>query len=289
MEIQYKSPEDWLDTAVSGIRFAPDREEVREELRAHISDKMDDLERIFPGIPPGELRERALAGMGDPEELRTALARVHRPWLGYLWRASQVLLAATVLLAAWNWAGIGRVFSGGSATNYREKREEYRERFPDSLEESAPERNRVLAVGAGTGPVTAGDYTFSVTRASLFRMEPENPEDGGCYYVVFFTLRGTGGAPWALPAEDLGRWVQARDSRGRLYRGKENLDPEGRSQTGCGWTEHGLSWREYEGMVFLYQPGEGIIDPSETGEFQVEFDNGMTRFSIPIRWRERAL
>ena len=288
MDYDFKR-EHWLDTAVSGIRFGLDRREVRAELEGHIEDKMADLQRIFPDIPPDEARDRALSGMGDPEELKTALARVHRPWLGYLWRASQVLLAATVLLAAWNRAEICRVFSSGSATNYREQREGYRERFPDSLEEPAPGRRQVLAVGAGTGPVTAGDYTFSVTRASLFRMEPEDPEDGGCYYVVFFTLRGTGGAPWALPAEDLGRWVQTRDSRGRLYRGEENRDPEGRSQTGCGWTEHGLSWREYEGMVFLYQPGEGIIDPSETGEFQVEFDNGMTRFSIPIRWREMAL
>ena len=281
--------ENWLDTAVSGIRFGPDRRAVRAELEGHIEDRMAGLRRVFPDIPAEEARDRALSAMGDLEELKKELARVHRPWLGYLWRASQVLLAVMVLLTAWNWEGIGRVFSSGSATNYREQREEYRKRFPDSLEESAPGWDRVLAVGAGTGPVTAGDYSFSVRRASLFRFEPGDPENGGCYYMVHFTLRGTGGAPWALPAEDLGRWVQVRDSRGRLYRGRENRDPEGRSQTGCGWTEHGLTWREYEGVVFLYQPGEGIIDPSETGEFQVEFDNGMTRFSIPIRWRETAL
>lgn len=276
----------WLDTAVSGIRFGPDRRAVRAELEGHIEDKMADLQRIFPDIPPDEARDRALAGMGDPKELKISLAKVHKPWLGWLWRASQVLLAATVLLAAWNWAEIGRVFSDGSASNYVEKREEYRERFPDSLEEPAPGRRQVLAIGAGTETASVNGYTFSVRRASLSRTETEG--GGGCFYLDF-TLRGTGGAPWALPAKDLGQWVQVRDSRGRLYRGWENRDPEGRSQTDCGWTEHGLSWREYEGMVFLYQPGEGIVDPSETGEFQVEFDNGLTRFSIPIQWRETAL
>lgn len=275
----------WLDTAVSGIRFGPDRRAVRAELEGHIEDKMADLQRIFPDIPPDEARDRALAGMGDPKELKISLAKVHKPWLGWLWRASQVLLAALLLLAVFHWSGIARIFSDGSVSNYVERREEYRERFPGSLSEPAPEWGQVLAIGAGTETASVNGYTFSVRRASLFRTETEG--GGGCFYL-YFTLRGTGGAPWTLPAKDLDGWVQVRDSRGRLYRGWENRDPEGRLQTLCGWSERTLSWREYEGMVFLYQPGEGIVDPSETGEFQVEFDNGMTRFSIPIQWRETA-
>ena len=41
----------WLDTAVSGIRFGPDRKAVRAELEGHIEDKTADLQRIFHGIP----------------------------------------------------------------------------------------------------------------------------------------------------------------------------------------------------------------------------------------------
>lgn len=82
----------WLDTATAGIRFGPDRRAVRQELEGHIEDKVADLRRIFPDIPAGEAWDRALAGMGDPEELKISLAKVHRPWLGWLWRASQVLL-----------------------------------------------------------------------------------------------------------------------------------------------------------------------------------------------------
>ena len=33
----------WLDTAVSGIRFGPDRAEVRQELLEHLEDKTLDL------------------------------------------------------------------------------------------------------------------------------------------------------------------------------------------------------------------------------------------------------
>ena len=72
----------WLDTAVSGIRFGPDRKAVRAELEGHIEDKTADLQRIFPGIPEEEARERALSGMGDPEELKISLAKVHRPRAG---------------------------------------------------------------------------------------------------------------------------------------------------------------------------------------------------------------
>ena len=71
----------WLDTAVSGIRFGLDRKEVRAELEGHIEDKMADLRRVFPDIPPDEARDRALSSMGNPEELKEELARVHRPWL----------------------------------------------------------------------------------------------------------------------------------------------------------------------------------------------------------------
>ena len=38
----------WLDRATAGIRFKPDREEVRAELEAHLEDKALDFQRIFP-------------------------------------------------------------------------------------------------------------------------------------------------------------------------------------------------------------------------------------------------
>ena len=89
--------ETWLDTAVKKIRFKPDRREVRAELSAHLEDKALDLQRIFPDMTREEAQERAVSDMGDPAEVGKELAKVHKPWLGYLWRASQVLLALTIL------------------------------------------------------------------------------------------------------------------------------------------------------------------------------------------------
>ena len=92
--------ETWLDTAVKKIRFGPDRAAVRAELSAHLEDKALDLQRIFPDMTQEEAQERAVSDMGDPAEIGAELAKVHKPWLGYLWRASQVLLGVA-LTAAW--------------------------------------------------------------------------------------------------------------------------------------------------------------------------------------------
>lgn len=81
---------EWLDAATSRIRFRPDREAVRRELEAHLEDVK---ERQAAGQPEAQAEATALKAMGDPEALAEELGRLHRPWWGYLWRASQVILA----------------------------------------------------------------------------------------------------------------------------------------------------------------------------------------------------
>ena len=78
----------WLALATGGIRFGPDRRAVSEELAAHLEDKTADLQRIFPDMTESEVWDRTLKEMGDPRALGKELAKIHRPWLGYLWRAS---------------------------------------------------------------------------------------------------------------------------------------------------------------------------------------------------------
>ena len=82
----------WLDRAAAGIRSRPDREAVRAELEAHLEDKTADLVRIFPDLGRQEAERQAVEQMGDAEEIGKELARIHKPWLGYLWRASQITL-----------------------------------------------------------------------------------------------------------------------------------------------------------------------------------------------------
>lgn len=89
--------EKWLDQATGAIPFGPDRAEVRQELAGHLEDKEADLRRIFPDLTEEEAGDRALGEMGDPAEIGKKLARLHRPWLGYLWIASKVLAVVTCL------------------------------------------------------------------------------------------------------------------------------------------------------------------------------------------------
>ena len=102
-EKQERTPaEGWLDKATAGIRFGPDRKEVRRELEEHLEDKALDFQRIFPDLTAEEAKERAASEMGDPAEIGKELAKVHRPWLGYLWRVSQVVLGLACLSLLWS-------------------------------------------------------------------------------------------------------------------------------------------------------------------------------------------
>lgn len=97
----------WLTAATKGIRFGPDREAVMQELRDHLEDKTADLMRIFPDMAGWEAEDMALSRMGDPEEIGMELAKIHRPWLGYLWQASGIILkvlAAVLIFALFNTA-----------------------------------------------------------------------------------------------------------------------------------------------------------------------------------------
>lgn len=203
----------WLSIATSGIRFWPDREAVRRELTEHIEDKTADLMRIFPDIPEEEAGERALAAMGDAWELKQELARVHRPWLGYLWRCTQVLVWGLLALSL-----IAALASGGllkdQAYRWKEAQQSRavgRALYEDGVPDWEGERLAVLQVD---GEARLGEATISVSKAAR-RREPE----GDCLYL---RLRITWDRPWetngmaisALWAEDdLGNTYQINRSR----------------------------------------------------------------------------
>ena len=105
MEQKRYSRISWLSAAVGQIRFVPDREAVAQELIDHMEDKKADLMRIFPDMTASEAESRALAEMGDPEEIGKELGKIHKPWLGYLWKATGTLLkvlAAVLAFALFN-------------------------------------------------------------------------------------------------------------------------------------------------------------------------------------------
>ena len=90
----------WCDTVTDQVRFKPDRKAIAKELAAHYEDHVRDLERL--DYPLKLAKQRALLAMGDPEEVGRGLDRVHKPWLGWLWKISRWLLAIAGLLLVWS-------------------------------------------------------------------------------------------------------------------------------------------------------------------------------------------
>ena len=174
----------WLDKATEGIRFGPDRKAVRAELEEHLEDKALDFQRIFPGLTEKEARERAVSDMGDPMEVGKELAKVHKPWLGYLWRASQVLLALTILNFM---AAVGTL-------RYD------RDRGPE-LE------GTVEAVFAGQEAVRVNTYTLWVEEASLIQGTEE----------LHITWRATSPCFWETPDGEFSQAWTGVDDRGTVY------------------------------------------------------------------------
>lgn len=90
--------QNWCERVLRMVRFQPDHEAIARELMAHMEDGRADLERL--GYDRALAEQRTLQAMGDPTEVGRALDQTHKPWLGWLWKATRVLLLALGLMAA---------------------------------------------------------------------------------------------------------------------------------------------------------------------------------------------
>ena len=77
----------WRDDVLRQVRFRPDHEAIAKELYHHYEDSVLDFERI--GYEETLARERALQAMGDAREVGKGLDRAHKPWLGWLQKATE--------------------------------------------------------------------------------------------------------------------------------------------------------------------------------------------------------
>ena len=86
--------DDWCRAVLQQVRFWPDCDAIRKELTNHYEDHVKDLQRI--GYDEALAKTRALAAMGDAEEVGRGLDKAHKPWLGWLWVWSKVALFVVV-------------------------------------------------------------------------------------------------------------------------------------------------------------------------------------------------
>ena len=217
----------WLSIATSGIRFGPDREAVRRELMEHMEDKTADLMRIFPDMTEEEAGERALAGMGDAWELKKELAKVHTPWLGYLWRCTQVLvwgLLALSLIAALDSAGDLLRNQAYLWKEARQSRAVGHALYEDGVPDWEGERLAVLQVD---GEARLDRAVISVSKAARWR-EPE----GDCLYL---RLRLTWDRPWETNFMAIS-CLWAEDDLGNTYK----INASRAMQEGWNWRQRDL-------------------------------------------------
>lgn len=217
----------WLSIATSGIRFGPDREAVRAELMEHMEDKSADLLRIFPDMTEEEAGEQALAGMGDAWELKKELAKVHTPWLGWLWRCTQVLvwgLLALSLLAALGSADGLLAHQAYRWKNARQSQAAGRALYEDGVPDWEGER---LAVLQADGEARLDRAVVSVSKAARWR-EPE----GDCLYL---RVRITWDRPWEVNEMTIS-CLWAEDDLGNTYQ----INTSRASREGWNWCQRDL-------------------------------------------------
>ena len=250
----------WLDIATNRIRFKPDRKAVRAELSAHLEDKALDLQRIFPDLSREEAQQRAASQMGDPAEIGKELAKLHRPWLGYLWRISQLLLAAVVIGLAVLLSDLPSyvLWPGG---------------------ESIPFQMSVQAEGLSRRPLacwgeqTAGAYTFRLREAELW-----TAPDGQAQ-AVYLVLEAETPRPWEGLSSAFGECLWAEDSFGTPIPSQQEAGTAPAISGGqTGWD--GPFREQFSFLIPLPHPAaEGIT---------LRYDYLGAKFSMPVMWKEAA-
>ena len=222
----------WLDAATKAIRFGPDRRAVRSELSAHLEDKALDFQRIFPDLTQEEAQDRAASEMGDPAEIGKELARLHKPLLGYAWLASKVLLGVVIGAAVLLFAN--RTYQYGISNLLDGPHSWYGDSDPPIAAIYKGVELDYLGPLADSGPVQAGEYTFSTDCGELWNVTMSNGETSRVVYLQLEVRH-------PRPMEQLNYLVEetmwAQDDRGGVI----------------------LSQRDYFDMVYPERGGRKVL------------------------------
>lgn len=193
----------WCDTAVSFIKYQPDRLRVREELLAHMEDKFDALSAT--GMLPGDAEAEVLRAMGNAAEVAKELSKIHKPFLGYVLRITKWALIISIIAMLISLAGFSsRVYIGDDDVWGIFSREEtennyYTKRLYPNISASSD------------------GYTFTVTRAAeIFYLHTTDDGTQNKGYSFHFTVTAFNPRPWAVHTDIL-REFYAIDSLGNYY------------------------------------------------------------------------
>ena len=202
--------EQWCDTAVSYIRFKPDRPPVRQELLEHMQDKYDDY--VGRGMEPSEAERQTIREMGSEYETGKLLNKTHKPYLGWVWQATRWLVGLMVVLVIWNgiqWA-LDLHIRDVESVFLQHQYDVYTDTAYQS-EDGRIRNERILYLEPNCSACSDG-YTFTVTKAAYWEGMYENEETNGFYFL----LEVSNPRPW-MGYTDTPRWFSAVDSLGNCY------------------------------------------------------------------------
>ena len=231
-----RNVERWLNLAVGDIRFKPDREAVRQELQEQLEDKILDLMRIFPDMTRLEAETMALSQMGDAVEIGRELAKIHKPWWGYIWKVTHVIAVALALWMVLMWVAVPlwqfmpwRVdLESWYQTEFGQSEWEYVDECyltgKDPFDESSPWYDPAqpqtgvirtpLLTSKGGESARTERYRFEMGRYALWSFsDTEDPEED---WWLFSQLKVTG-LPWEPFSYDSATHISATDSLGNYY------------------------------------------------------------------------
>lgn len=89
--------EKFLEEVISYIKFPFDRDDIKLELEDHISEKIDNY--IEQGYDKETAEQQSVSDMGDPKEIGIELNKQHNPFIGWVWKVTNVMV---VLFAIWH-------------------------------------------------------------------------------------------------------------------------------------------------------------------------------------------
>lgn len=201
--------EQWCDEAVSFIRFPPDRPPVKQELMEHMQDKYDGY--VAEGMKSNEAERRAIREMGDAWETGLLLRKIHKPYLGWFWRLTQlaliiVLITAVVCGVRW-----------GKNQWYEEITYYTYDPFEDTSYEfeNGDRRERVIYLEPDSSARCNG-YTFTVTKVACWEGTSSTPLGGETETSSFYILLEVfNPRPW-VDRTEAPYWLSAEDSLGNI-------------------------------------------------------------------------
>lgn len=180
---------------------------MEQELLEHMEDHFDAL--VQEGLTAQEAERQTLAAMGDADETGAALAKVHKPYLGWLYVAAKWLVALSAVLLLMVSCSTGMDFSGYG----------FPEPFQGLATESDETHRREITYLYPNCTDKCNGYTFSLPvvthRRDTWVEKQENMPQ--TYEAVYFVLEAAHPLPWAGSPDGLRESIYAVDSEGNLY------------------------------------------------------------------------